>query len=120
MLNGSHLGKRIRDIRMEKKISIQKLADSTGVQRSFINQLESGDRLPSFGTLIAIINTLEVSADELLYDYIKNPNPEVVECRLSRKLQNATEQQIKRIEAHILLDLNLSEEDDYVTHYTIH
>lgn len=109
VLNGNQLGKRIRDIRLEKKISIQKLADCAGVQRSFINQLENGDRLPSFGTLIAIINTLEVSADELLYDYIQIPRPDIIETSINRKLQNASEQQIKRIEAHILLELSLPE-----------
>ncbi len=33
------LGKKIRAIRVERGISIQKLADRIGVQRGFINQL---------------------------------------------------------------------------------
>lgn len=103
---GVALGKRIRNVRLEKKITIQKLADGVGVQSSFINQLESGDRVPSFGTLIKLINTLEISADELLYDYINYKRPDVLDNRISRKLKGATEDQIKRIEAHILLELS--------------
>ena len=108
--NGIFLGRKIRDIRTEKNISIQKLADCAGVQRSFINQLESGDRLPSFGNLVSIINTLGVSADELLYDYLDTPNPQTMETRITRKLMLASEKQIKRIEAHILLELNISDD----------
>ena len=103
------LGKRIRSIRNEKHITVQKLADSVGVQRNFINQLEVGDKFPSFGTLIAIINALGVSADEVLYDYIDVRDTKIVENRIGRKLANASEAQIRRIEAHIQLELDMGE-----------
>ncbi len=106
-INGTMLGKRIREIRKEKNISIQKLADGAGVQASFINQLEHGDRVPSFGTLIDILNTLQVSADELLYDYLNERPRYVITSRIAEKLDNATEEQLKRIEAHITVELTL-------------
>ena len=106
-ITATALGKRIRDIRNEKHISVQKVADCVGVQRSFINQLEAGDKVPSFGTLIAIINTLGVSADEVLYDYVKVHDTKTVECRIGRKLANASDEQIRRIEAHIQLELDI-------------
>ena len=104
------LGKRIRNIRTEKHISVQKVANCAGVQRSFINQLEAGDKFPSFGTLIAIINTLGVSADEVLYDYIIAHDSKVVESRIGRLLADANEEQIRRIEAHIQLELSMGEQ----------
>lgn len=110
-LCGKSLGKRIKEVRLEKGISVQKLADGAGVQRGFINQLENGDRVPSFCTLIKIINTLGVSADEILYDYVKNPSPNVINDRIARKLEFASETQIRRIEAHIVLELSLSDDD---------
>ena len=61
----------------------------------------------SLGTLIAIINTLGVSADEVLYDYINFHDTKVVECRIGRKLANASQTQIQRIEAHIQLELDM-------------
>ncbi len=106
-INGKLLGKRIKEIRLEKNISIQKLADGVGVQASFINQLEHGDKVPSFGTLIDILNTLQVSADELLYDYLDERPTYVIHNRIAAKLDRATEEQLRRIEAHIELELTL-------------
>ncbi len=111
-INGTELGKRIRAIRLEKNITVQKLADATGVQTGFINQLEAGDRVPSFTTLIHLINALEVSADELLYAYITHPAPGTIDRRISRLLQGADEQQLCHIEAHILLDLQLMKDKE--------
>ena len=109
-ITSTALGKRIRSIRNEKHISVQKLADCVGVQRSFINQLEAGDKFPSFATLVTIINTLECSADEVLYDYINIHDPKIVECRIGRKLAGASEDQIRRIEAHIELELDIGDQ----------
>ncbi len=106
-VSGVLLGKRIRELRKEKNISIQKLADGAGVQASFINQLEHGDKVPSFGTLIDILNTLKVSADELLFDYLDTRPTYVITNRIAAKLENATEEQLRRIEAHITTELNL-------------
>lgn len=101
------LGSRIRSVRKEKGISIQKLSNSVGVERNFISQIEAGYKFPSFKTLIAIINTLEVSADELLYDYVVAHDPTVVYNSINRKLDKASEAQLRRIEAHIELELEL-------------
>lgn len=101
------LGARIRALRKEKGISIQKLANSVGVERNFISQIEAGYKFPSFKTLIAIINTLEVSADELLYDYVTPHNPTIVHHSINRKLNKASEKQLRRIEAHIDLELSM-------------
>ncbi len=106
-VNGILLGKRIKELRLEKKLSIQKLADGVGVQASFINQLEHGDKVPSFGTLIDILNTLKVSADELLYDYLDTRPTYVITNRIAAKLENATEEQLRRIDAHITTELSL-------------
>lgn len=109
-LSGAALGKRIHEIRIEKGITLQKLASGAGVQASFINQLEKGEKVPGFDTLIGILNTLEVSADEILYDYIKNPAPDTLNRSIGRKLKDATEQQLRHIEAHIALELSLDKE----------
>ncbi len=111
-VTGIELGKRIRAIRTEKKITVQRLADEVGVQPSFINQLEAGDRVPSFTTLIHLINALAVSADELLFHYIEHPAPGTLECRVSRLLQNAEKKQLSRIEAHIMLELSMMNDQD--------
>lgn len=67
---GEFLGKRIHEIRIAKKISVGKLAREAGVSNVYIPQLERGEKVPGFDTFICIANTLEVTADELLCDYI--------------------------------------------------
>ena len=66
---GKAFGARLREIRIAKGISIQKLADSVGVLRNYISQLEHGDKTPSFDILISILTVLEVDANALLRDY---------------------------------------------------
>ena len=103
------LGIKIRSVRKEKGISIQKLANSVGVERNFISQIESGYKFPSFKTLIEIINALDVSADELLYDYIKAHDTSIMYNSITRKLAKASDKQLKRIEAHIELEIDLGD-----------
>ncbi len=112
MASGKELGKRIRARRLEMNMSVQKVADSLGVQRGYVNQLEHGDKLPSFSTLVDIINTLEISADELLIDYVHIQHPVILQSRLNRILDKATPKQIKRIEAYANFELEYSEKDD--------
>ncbi len=69
-LSGKHFGKRLREIRTRKNISIKALAEAIGVLETYIPQLERGEKLPSFETLVYIANTLGVTTDMLLCDYI--------------------------------------------------
>ncbi len=105
------LGKKIRAIRIERGMTIQKLADSIGVQRGFINQLESGDKFPSFTTLILLLDVLNISADELLCDYLRQNDPKQLQPELARVLETATPKQIKRITAYARFEIDYSKED---------
>lgn len=69
-LSGKHFGKRLRQIRTEKDMSISTLAEKVGVLDTYIPQLERGEKVPSFDTLIYIANALEVTVDELVCDYV--------------------------------------------------
>ena len=62
-------GARLRESRLEKGFSIQKLANEVGVLRNYISQLERGDRTPSFDVLLSLIRVLEIDANTLLRDY---------------------------------------------------
>ncbi len=102
------LGKRIKSIRVEKGMSKQKLANKLGVYSSYVSQLESGDRTPSFDTLIDIINILDVSSDELLFDYLNAKNSTIPLNSITRKLENVSPELLQKIEAHIILELTLN------------
>lgn len=57
---GKLTGKRIREIRKSKHISIVELAKMVGVSKSLISQVERGDIFPSLSTLEKIALALEV------------------------------------------------------------
>jgi len=67
--DGKAFGARLREYRLQKGFSIQKLANEVGVLRNFISQLERGDRTPSFDILLSLICVLEIDANALLRDY---------------------------------------------------
>ena len=62
------LGQRIRAKRKEQKLTMEQLAEKIDVSVVFVGEMERGLKLPSLKTFIALVNVLEISADELIYD----------------------------------------------------
>jgi len=54
------LGKVIKSLRSDRKLSQEKLAEETGLTRNFISLIECGQSNPSIGNLAAISRVLEV------------------------------------------------------------
>lgn len=59
------LGKKIREIRLQKKITQTEIAYRCGFDKSNYNTIESGKRNPTILSLIKIANALEVSLTDL-------------------------------------------------------
>ena len=74
MLDYQFLGSRIRAIRLEKKITQEKLAEAAGVGVTHISHIETGKSIPSLQTLVDISNALGCSADELLCIHLYHPH----------------------------------------------
>ena len=55
------IGLRIKSLRLIKSISQQQLASLTGLNRSFLSHIESGERNISTETLIKLTNGINVS-----------------------------------------------------------
>ncbi len=96
-LSGKCFGKRLKQIRIEKNISISSLADKVGVLDTYIPQLERGDKLPSFDTLIFIANALDVTVDELVCDYV-NADKITVANNISKKTEGLDPTQRRYVE----------------------
>ena len=60
------LGKRIRALRLEMKISQEELADRAGIHRNYISQIEGGKRNVSFYNVVRIARALRVSPSSLI------------------------------------------------------
>ncbi len=59
------IGKRIRRARLDKKISLDTMANETGLSKEFIKKIESGEQRPSVGTLLQISRTLHIDSSFL-------------------------------------------------------
>ncbi|MCP3873517.1 MAG: helix-turn-helix domain-containing protein [Desulfobacteraceae bacterium] len=60
------IGKRIRRARLKKKISLDDMANETGLAKEFIKKIEGGDQRPSVGILLQISRTLHIDSSFLL------------------------------------------------------
>lgn len=66
------IGKRIRDVRRDKDLSLDELARKTGFAKSYLSQIENLKREPSISALSQIAHVLEVDVLFLLSGEIQN------------------------------------------------
>lgn len=59
------LGKRIKSARTDRKISQEKLASESGIDRSHMGFIEQGRRKPTLSTLHKIASSLGISLEQL-------------------------------------------------------
>ncbi len=60
------IGKRIKKLRLEQKISLDTMANETGLKKPMIKAIESGTQRPSVGTLLQISKALCIDSNLLL------------------------------------------------------
>lgn len=60
------VGRELRRIREEKKLSLRSVATAVGVSPSLLSQVETGKTQPSVSTLYALVNHLGISLDGLM------------------------------------------------------
>ena len=97
--------KRLKECRLAKGLSIQKMTDDIGISRSHYSQLESGDKVPSLETLIYIIQYLGITSDDLLRDY-SCKRSEIRGNLLIEKLEQLSESDQEHIEKMVLDEIN--------------
>ena len=69
------IGKRLKELRIQKGLSQQDLGDAIGVTKVSICGYENGTRLPNLEKLVSLAEELETTTDYLLGREIK-----IVEC----------------------------------------
>lgn len=65
------IGRNIKKYRVEKKLRQEDLAEKTNLSANYIGMVERGEKIPSLETFISILNALEISADMVLADVLK-------------------------------------------------
>lgn len=62
----SQIAPRLRQARQKKDITLDELAKTTGISKSTLSRLESGQRKPSLELLLPIVTALAVPLDEIV------------------------------------------------------
>lgn len=65
------IGRNIKKYRIEKKLRQEDLAEKTDLSANYIGMVERVEKIPSLETFISILNALEISADMVLADVLK-------------------------------------------------
>lgn len=68
----SPIGKKIKKIRLEKKIALDRIANETGCSLEYLKAIESGRQIPPVGTLLQISRALEIDSGLLLKEQESN------------------------------------------------
>ncbi len=64
----NRLGERVRQRREAMGLSIHGLSRRSGISPAQLSRIESGERQPSVGSLVAVAHVLQITAGELLED----------------------------------------------------
>ena len=65
MIQESELGKRIKEYRMKKGLTLQKLEEKTGFTKGYLSKVENTKKAPPVSTLVVLAKALEFSLSEI-------------------------------------------------------
>lgn len=68
----SSIGKNIRKYRKQRGLTLEALAEKVGLSTNYVGALERGEKALALKTLISIVDVLDITADMVLCDVIKN------------------------------------------------
>lgn len=88
------LGRKIRDLRLRRGLTVQKLADATSLSKGFISQVENDHTSPSLATLRDLATALRTSMAYLVVD----DDPTVHVARAAERPQLPTDGNASRSE----------------------
>lgn len=63
------IGKKIREVREQKGLTLEELAEMAGRDWSFLSQIERGKSIPSLETVFLICNALKISPSDLFRNH---------------------------------------------------
>ena len=69
------VGKRIRQLREMRGVTVNKLANIAGLSQSFLREIELGNKVPTVETLSYFCDTLEISLSEFFSEDTPAINP---------------------------------------------
>ncbi len=101
--NLKYIGENIRQLRINKGLTIEELAEQANISESFLGLVERGVSGVSVETVINISNVLEITTDSILID--KNVKKEEADnkIKLIALIQNSSEKELDFLIEYIKL-----------------
>jgi transcriptional regulator with XRE-family HTH domain len=65
MFSEAEIGKRIKELRNLKRMTLETLAESTGFTKGYLSKVEKNEKAPPVSTLIKIAKALQISLPEI-------------------------------------------------------
>jgi transcriptional regulator with XRE-family HTH domain len=88
------IGKRIREQRELQNLKQETLAEMVEISNTHMSQIERGKKEPSIKAFIRIVNALNIPADFLLRDELKNSSP-ILLNDITEKMTHLTKEQVE-------------------------
>jgi len=83
------IGERIRDVRQARNLTLQALADMTGLSVSMLSLVERGKASPSIGSLIVVASALGITMSDLMASEPSSEQELVVRVAQQRAVETA-------------------------------
>lgn len=93
-MDSKTLGYRIREARIKKLYTQQRLAEMAGISQMYLGEIERGTKMPSLRSFIKIIEALDLSADYVLRDELSSGEHYIYD-EITEKLKKLSPQQRK-------------------------
>ncbi len=106
MLDTVKMGKRIKESRLKKGITVEQLAEMLDISVVFMNDIERGVKCPRMENFVKILNALEITADEVLFDSVR-ADTDIYLNNITKKMKCLDNQQISKVEK--IIDALLTE-----------
>lgn len=69
-INPILLGKRVKQLRENKKLTQEQFSEILGIGSKHLSKIETGEKTPSLGLVILMANALDISANDILIDFL--------------------------------------------------
>lgn len=90
----SQIAPRLRQARQKKDLTLDELAKSTGISKSTLSRLESGQRKPSLELLLPIVTALAIPLDDIV------TSPKIEDPRVPQKSSRADGRTLTPLSSH--------------------
>jgi transcriptional regulator with XRE-family HTH domain len=94
------ISNRIKDLRREKGITVQELADKADVSKGLISQIENGRTIPSLIVLIDIIKSLDINLDKFFSEITTRHDKSLILVKRREEYQHFEKEQAEGFHYH--------------------